>query len=105
MKQLILIFIIFFSAFPFQTHAQQVSLNQLHIQLATSAVNYNKNKVADETIFKLKERKAIQRNLNATWQCNENKSVLNNQGFDLTYTFQLLEGSASATGVSVKLLV
>ncbi|NWJ49904.1 MAG: hypothetical protein HXX14_03475 [Bacteroidetes bacterium] len=101
MKRLILTLVISLVVLSSQAQDSRLFLNKLNIQLTARVQYYKENKVAEASAFKFKEKQAILHKSNATWQCDEVKRVVNNNYSDLTYSFQLVKGSATAAGVAV----
>ena len=75
--------------------------DKFNVELTAQVQYYNGNKVADVSQFEFKNKRALLKKSNETWECVKTGDISKENSNDLTYSFQLTKGEASAAGVAV----
>ncbi len=80
---------------------QQFLLSELNIQMNAKVQQYDGNKIAELSIFKLGKDQSLLETSDATWSCTQTRTEMDAGSFDIEHTFQLTKGEALTTGVGV----
>lgn len=75
--------------------------DKFNVELTAQVQYYNGNKLANVSQFEFTKKRALLEKSNETWECVQTENISNETSMDLTYSFQLTKGEASAAGVAV----